>query len=55
MLKQTKFQDNNQWFGKHVYTSPTSTIDTFLEFLGQDLQNPLYKGLISEVIFTPYP
>ena len=33
-----------------VYTSPTSTYDTFLESLGQDLSNPAYIGLISDVI-----
>ena len=38
-----------------VYTSPTSTYDTFLESLGQDLSNPSYIGLISGVILTPHP
>ena len=40
---------------KQVYTSPTSTHDTFLEFLGIDLSNPAYIGLISGAILTPHP
>ena len=40
---------------KQVYTSPTSTYDTFLESLGQDLSNPAYIGLISGAILTPQP
>ena len=28
---------------KQVYKSPTSTYDTFLESLGQDLSNPAYR------------
>ena len=38
----------------YIYTSPTSTYDTFLESLGQDLSNPTYKGLITGVISTPH-
>ena len=37
---------------KQVYTSPTSTYDTFLESLGQDLSNPPQipqEGYIEEV------
>ena len=42
---------------KPVYTSPTSTYDTFLESPGQDLSNPAYIGLISGaiLIFNPTP
>ena len=40
---------------KQVYTSPTSTYDTFLESLGQDLSNPAYIGLIPGVILTLHP
>ena len=39
---------------KQVYASPTSTYETFLESLGQDLSNPPYIGLISGVILTLY-
>ena len=37
---------------KQVCTSPTSTYDTFLEFLCQDLSKPAYIGLIPGVILT---
>ena len=40
---------------KQVYTSPTSTYDTFLDSLGQDLSNPAYIGLISGAILIPHP
>ena len=40
---------------KQVYTSPTSTYDTFLESLGQDLSNSAYIGLIPGVILTIHP
>ena len=40
---------------QQVYTSPTSTYDTFLESLGQDLSNPAYIGLIPGVILTQHP
>ena len=33
-------------------TSATSTYDTFLEYLGKDLSNPAYIGLIHRVIVT---
>ena len=39
---------------KPVYTSPSSTYDTFLGSLGQDLSNPAFKGLIYGVILTPH-
>ena len=35
---------------KQVYTNPTSTYDTFLESLRQNLSNPAYIGLISGAI-----
>ena len=56
---QTKpYQTNFKSFlkqPKQVYTSPIPSYDTFLVFLGQDLSNPTYIGLVSGVILTPHP